>query len=67
VLGASQSGRRSGLRLLSVLRDEDVIVAARAAAGALVGEDPDLTGYPDLAWAVRRLDESEQADFLEKA
>jgi ATP-dependent DNA helicase RecG len=67
VLGASQSGRRSGLRLLSVLRDEDVIVAAREAAGALVGEDPDLTGHPELAEAVRRLDESEQADFLEKA
>jgi ATP-dependent DNA helicase RecG len=67
VLGASQSGRRSGLRLLSVLRDEDVIVAAREAAGVLVGEDPDLTGHPDLAEAVRRLDESEQAEFLEKA
>src|SRR5213075_1848568 len=35
VLGASQSGKRSSLRLLSVLRDEDVIVSARAAADAV--------------------------------
>ena len=36
VLGASQSGRRSSLRMLAVLRDEDVIVAAREEATALV-------------------------------
>ena len=35
VLGASQSGRRSSLRLLSVLRDEEVIATAREEATAL--------------------------------
>ncbi len=67
VLGSSQSGRRSSLRLLSVLRDEDIIVEAREIATAIVAEDPDLTEHPTLAEQVHRLDESEQAAFLEKA
>ena len=67
VLGAAQSGRRSGLRLLSVIKHEDVIVEARAAATAAIAQDPDLSGQPALAEAVRRLNESEQADYLEKA
>jgi ATP-dependent DNA helicase RecG len=67
VLGVSQSGRRSSLRLLSVLEHEDVIADARDAATALVADDPDLSAHPALAAAVRRLHESEQADFLEKA
>ncbi len=67
VLGAAQSGSRSGLKLLSVLEHEDDIVAAREAATRVVAGDPDLTRHPELADAVRRLDESEQADYLEKA
>jgi len=66
VLGASQSGVRSSLRLLSVVRDGDVIEAARDAATAYVATDPDLSDLPDLAAAVRRLEESEQADYLER-
>ncbi|MGI8433481.1 MAG: ATP-dependent DNA helicase RecG [Nocardioidaceae bacterium] len=67
VLGASQSGRRSGLRLLSVLRDEDVIEAAREMAAALVGDDPDLQRQPALAAAVARLHDNEQADYLDRS
>ena len=67
VLGASQSGRRSGLRLLSVLRDEEVIAAARGAAEQVVEDDPVLSRHPALMRAVDRLRENEQADFLEKA
>nr|MBA2465015.1 ATP-dependent DNA helicase RecG [Nocardioidaceae bacterium] len=67
VLGASQSGRRSGLRLLSVLRHEDVITDARTAAEEVVAADPVLGLHHDLMRAVDRLHESEQADFLEKA
>jgi ATP-dependent DNA helicase RecG len=67
VLGASQSGRRSSLKLLSVLRHEEVIAQAREVAAALVAEDPGLTAHPDLAAQVRRLHEAERADFLEKA
>ena len=40
VLGASQSGGRSSLRLLRVLRDERVIESARHEATALVAADP---------------------------
>ena len=67
VLGVSQSGRRSSLRLLSVIEHEDVITDARVAATAVVSGDPDLTSYPALAGAVHQLVESEQADYLEKA
>jgi ATP-dependent DNA helicase RecG len=67
VLGASQSGRRSGLKLLSVIRHEDVIAQARQVAGTVVGQDPTLSLHPDLLRAVDRLHESAQADYLEKA
>jgi ATP-dependent DNA helicase RecG len=67
VLGASQSGRRSGLRLLSVIRHEDVITDARAAAERVVEDDPVLSLHPDLLRALDRLRENEQADYLEKA
>ena len=42
VLGANQSGFRSGLVTLRVLRDEKTIVRARKAAEALLSEDPAL-------------------------
>jgi ATP-dependent DNA helicase RecG len=67
VLGAAQSGGRSGLRLLSVLEHEEEITAARAAAVEVVAADPELRGHQGLAAAVRALDESEQGDYLEKA
>ena len=67
VLGASQSGRRSSLRLLHVLDHEEEIAAAREVATQVVAGDPELESSPALAAEVRRLDESEQADFLERA
>ena len=67
VLGSSQSGRRSSLRLLHVLEHEDVIVEARGVAATLVADDPDLGGHPHLADQVRRLYDAEQADYLEKS
>ncbi|WP_332644030.1 ATP-dependent DNA helicase RecG [Aeromicrobium sp.] len=66
VLGARQSGLRSSLRLLSVVRDGDVIDDARAAADALVAEDPSLANHQALADAVADLERSEQADYLER-
>ena len=65
VLGVEQSGARSGLKLLSVLRDEDVIERARAAATAHLRSDPELATSPALARATLRLEESEQAEYLE--
>ena len=67
VLGSSQSGRRSSLRLLEVSRHEDVIVDARAAAVAVIGSDPELSAHPVLAAAVADLVRDEQSEFLEKA
>ncbi len=66
LLGSSQSGTRRTLRLLSVVRDAEVIEAAREVAGGLAG-DQALAAEPDLAEAVHALEESEHAEFLEKA
>ena len=54
-----------GLKLLSVLRDEDVIERARAAATQHLATDPELAASPALAEATRRLEDSEQAEYLE--
>jgi ATP-dependent DNA helicase RecG len=67
VLGALQSGRKSSLRLLSVLRDEDVIASARVAAERLVATDPLLERHALLAAEVGRLLSADQAGFLEKS
>ncbi|HEY2272032.1 MAG TPA: ATP-dependent DNA helicase RecG [Jatrophihabitantaceae bacterium] len=67
VLGSAQSGRRSQLKLLSLLRDEDLIVAARAEAADLVAADPRLDAHPLLARQVADLVGEEQASYLDKA
>jgi ATP-dependent DNA helicase RecG len=66
VLGAAQSGGRSSLRLLRVVRDEDVIVTARQDASAVVDADPDLVSHPVLAAALGDLLADERAEFLER-
>ncbi|HEX4655484.1 MAG TPA: ATP-dependent DNA helicase RecG [Mycobacteriales bacterium] len=67
VLGVMQSGRRSSLRLLRLLRDEDIIIDARAEATGLVEQDPTLSSYDALVAAVRALVDTDRADYLEKA
>ncbi|WP_114422760.1 ATP-dependent DNA helicase RecG [Nocardioides houyundeii] len=67
VLGASQSGFRSSLENLRVLRDEKTIIAAREAAEALLAEDPSLATWPRLAEAVDRMQASTESEFMEKA
>ena len=67
VLGASQSGRTSGLDLLRVTRDARLITTARRQAERIVDDDPQLREHRALAAAiVERLDEEAQA-FLERA
>ncbi len=66
VLGAAQSGTKSSLRLLSALRDEDVIRDARADATELVAADPTLGAHPLLAAALQSLVGADRADYLEK-
>jgi ATP-dependent DNA helicase RecG len=67
VLGTEQSGRRSRLRLLSLLRDEDVIRAARDEAIALVDADGDLAGHPALADEVAAFVADADAEYLQKS
>ncbi|HEX8630863.1 MAG TPA: ATP-dependent DNA helicase RecG, partial [Catenuloplanes sp.] len=66
VLGATQSGRRSHLRLLSLLRDSKLIGEARAEALELVADDPELARHPALAASVAALVDDERAEYLEK-
>jgi ATP-dependent DNA helicase RecG len=66
VLGKHQSGFRSSLQTLRVLRDEKTIVAARRAAEELLDRDPDLACAPDLAAAVRDM-ELAAGEFIERS
>src|SRR6476661_2080375 len=66
ILGASQSGGRSTLKLLRVLEHEDVIARARDDAQAIVGGDPLLSGHPDLAGAIEKYLNPEKEAFLER-
>ncbi|MBS2937393.1 ATP-dependent DNA helicase RecG [Nocardioides sp. J2M5] len=66
VLGASQSGFRSSLVSLRVLRDEKTIERAREAAEALLSEDPGLGQAPDLAAVVAEVERSAASGFMEK-
>ncbi len=66
VLGAAQSGLRSSLRLLRVLRDGAVIERARADAASLVDADPLLDSHPALVAAIAVLVGDEGEQFLER-
>src|SRR5690554_5520377 len=66
VLGSTQSGGRSSLRLLRVAKDGKLITEARALAQRVLDEDPTLAGHPALRLAIsRRLDDATR-DFLAK-
>ncbi|HQY33783.1 ATP-dependent DNA helicase RecG [Actinotalea sp.] len=67
VLGASQSGSTSSLRLLRVVRDADLIALAREEATALVAQDPTLARWPALADAIETWLDPGHEDFLERA
>ncbi len=65
VLGAAQAGRQSSLKLLRLLKDEDLIGQAREEATAVVSADPQLTGHPALRAAIDELF-GVQAEYLDK-
>jgi ATP-dependent DNA helicase RecG len=67
VLGAAQSGRRSGVKLLSLRVSVARCAAARAAATALVEHGGGLADHPELAAEVAALAMDDRADYLEKA
>jgi len=67
VLGRSQSGGRSHLRLLRVLRDENLIDSARAVAGKILNVDPEINHLPELKSEVDKLKSDEAARFMDKS
>jgi ATP-dependent DNA helicase RecG len=66
VLGAAQSGRRSSLKLLTLLKDEALIRKARDEAAALLDGDPDLERHPVLAAELAAIVDDDRAEYLEK-
>jgi len=66
VLGSTQSGGRSSLRLVRVATDGGLITEARELAAGILAADPALASHPALRDALdRRLDETSEA-FLAK-
>ena len=63
VLGSSQSGGRSSLRLLRVVHDAELIFRARKLVEALYSKDPQLTDSPSLALALAQQDEARQENL----
>ncbi|MHA7303940.1 ATP-dependent DNA helicase RecG [Arthrobacter sp. TMN-49] len=66
ILGARQSGGNSGLRVLSVLRDEDLIARARADATEIVDKDPGLEFHPALKLEIDMYVTEKNEAFLER-
>ena len=67
VLGKDQSGMRSSLKLVSILRDEEILEQARIAAVYIVSKDPELHQHPALARAVQTLIDNARAEFVKKS
>ena len=67
VLGSQQSGIRSGLRLLRVLRDEFIIDSARTWAQSILDNDSELLHHKELRMSILALENQSEAEFLEKA
>ena len=66
VLGARQSGTQSHLRLLRVIRDEDLIEAARRDAQEIITASHDLTSYPALKNELNAMARDMAVDYLDK-
>ncbi|HXT88320.1 MAG TPA: ATP-dependent DNA helicase RecG, partial [Trebonia sp.] len=67
VLGAAQAGRRSSLKLLRLLADEDLIATAREESTPLVAADPKLETHQSLKEAIDDFLGDRRAEFLDKA
>jgi ATP-dependent DNA helicase RecG len=62
-----QSGRRSKLRLLSLLRHEEIIMKSQVYATDLVAQDPGLAEHPGLrALVAETIGDEERAAYLDK-
>ena len=66
ILGVRQKGA-TDLKLASLRRDKELVVAAREVAFDLVDSDPGLVGFPQLSEEIRFLVDEEDRDFLFKS
>jgi ATP-dependent DNA helicase RecG len=66
ILGTRQKGR-SDLKLASLRRDKELVVAARETAIAIVAQDPALVLHPDLDDEIRLFVDPDEAEFLFKS
>lgn len=66
ILGASQSGSRSTLRVLRVIKDSKLIERARAAAEDVIDSAGGIDDYPLLRTAVEDWVDEDMQDFLER-
>ncbi|MEH0109145.1 ATP-dependent DNA helicase RecG [Tersicoccus sp. MR15.9] len=66
ILGSRQSGGRSTLKLLRVIEDEKIIVAARHDAQAIIEQDPELASHPVLAGAIDDYLDPEAEEWLDR-
>ncbi|GAA3647895.1 ATP-dependent DNA helicase RecG [Microbacterium marinilacus] len=67
VLGDAQSGVRSSLRLLRVVKDAELIAQARGQAERILEADPTLAGHAGLAEALERRVTQEERAALAKS
>ena len=67
ILGTDQSGRRSHLKLLSLLRDERLILLARAEASRVIDTDPTLAAHPLLEEMLWDALDAERSEYLHKS
>jgi ATP-dependent DNA helicase RecG len=65
LLGTRQRGR-SDLRLASLRRDEELLLAAQKVAAAMVAHDA-LSGEPEMVDELRLFIDDEEADYLFKS
>lgn len=66
VLGAEQSGMRSGLKVLKVMQDAELIQRARQDATAVVEADPQLEGFPQLRAACELALRPDEHQYLQR-
>ena len=67
MLGTLQSGGKSGFRILSVLRDLELIQEASAAVDQVFSADPELVTHPELAAAIALREREAQEQYVDTA
>lgn len=67
VLGRDQSGLSSGLKLVSVLQDEELLLEAKTVASKIIADDPNLSKQPMLRQALENLVATQKAEYVKKS